>query len=372
MDIKIPDGLAKATEKLAEPIGKVVEGLTLPAARGIGNTLGDLWFLVFGGVSQAADKRRIKYQHGLEAFRDSLEEKIEAIPNEKFSEPNTQIVTQALENAKYCVEEPELREMFARLIASTCNLDMINSIHPSFATIIKQLSPLEANLLCFHKDFRRPVMLTAYNAFNNSPRIRVITLASALEQFKPYPLELLSSCYDHFEGLGLMKIYENDPFVIDPSTEITDSTLRVLEKNYLQLEKKLGKKASRKLARGRIITTDFGENFLSSCVTSPNESWKKNWPDWYSYYFREENSDRVMLDTGDPKLYYEEDFDEALTVVRGDTEFLEWLFSLKKGEDYEIPESLEKTWDIFSRFVGDEEFYNKLMKALKEGSKDKP
>lgn len=124
----------------------------------IGHTLGDLWFLVFGGISQAADKRRMKYAADLEKYQKELSQKISAIPEEDKKEPSLQVAAQALENSKYCISEPQLREMFVNLISNSMNNRTSNSVHPSFPEIIKQMSPLDAELISsFKKASSQPI-----------------------------------------------------------------------------------------------------------------------------------------------------------------------------------------------------------------------
>lgn len=46
--------------ELPDSIDNAVKNLTDKPTQGIGQTFSDLWFLVFGGITQAADKRRMK------------------------------------------------------------------------------------------------------------------------------------------------------------------------------------------------------------------------------------------------------------------------------------------------------------------------
>lgn len=131
-------------EKLPDCIDEPVKNAVNPLAINIGKTMGDLWFLALGGISQCAEKKKLKYAIDLEKFKNSLEEKIESIPAERRIEPNTQIVCQALEDAKFCAENEQIREMFASLIASTMDNQTSCNVHPSFSGLLKQLSPLDA------------------------------------------------------------------------------------------------------------------------------------------------------------------------------------------------------------------------------------
>lgn len=44
---------------LPDSIDNAVKNLTDKPTQGVGQTLADVWYLVFGGITQAADKRRI-------------------------------------------------------------------------------------------------------------------------------------------------------------------------------------------------------------------------------------------------------------------------------------------------------------------------
>ena len=53
----------------------------------------------------------------------------------------------ALENAKYCVEEPSLREMFANLISSSLDIEKQDIVHPSFSDILKTMTATRCSKL---------------------------------------------------------------------------------------------------------------------------------------------------------------------------------------------------------------------------------
>ncbi len=80
-------------------------------------------------------------------YKDSLIDKIENVPTEKLIEPKISLIGPALEASKYYIEEKELREMFANLVANSINSEKTNFVHHAFVEIIKQLSPLDANNL---------------------------------------------------------------------------------------------------------------------------------------------------------------------------------------------------------------------------------
>src|SRR5574344_422848 len=105
--------------KLPDSIDNAVKNLTDKPTATIGDVISDCLFLVFGGIGQMAALKRAKYSFELEHFKTELEEKLNAIPEEKRIEPNMHTICTALDSMRFCVEEKELRDMFATLIANS-------------------------------------------------------------------------------------------------------------------------------------------------------------------------------------------------------------------------------------------------------------
>lgn len=143
---------------IPESVDNAVKNLTDLPSKSVGQTLSDCWFLIFGGISQLAEKRRLKYAKDLEAFKQSLCNKVSSIPEQNRVDANTQLVMPALENVKYCIEEEDLREMFANLISASLDNRHQDNVHPSFAEILKTLTPLDAkNLLLIQEKYQLPI-----------------------------------------------------------------------------------------------------------------------------------------------------------------------------------------------------------------------
>lgn len=131
---------------ILDAINNAVKNTTDKPTQNIGITIADIWFLVFGGISQSAEKRKLKYSYALKEFENELKNQISNIPVNKLVEPDIQIVAPALEASKYCVEKENLRKMYAKLIASSLNLDFYKHIHPVYSKILSQFSALDAEI----------------------------------------------------------------------------------------------------------------------------------------------------------------------------------------------------------------------------------
>lgn len=130
-----------------DSVDNAVKNITDKPTQNMGTTLADIWYLVFGGISQAAQKRKLKYSYALQEFENELKEKIDKIPKDRLVEPDIQVVAPALEDSKYCVERKELRNMFTNLISSAMNSDYTKYVHPTYTNILKQLSHVDAIIL---------------------------------------------------------------------------------------------------------------------------------------------------------------------------------------------------------------------------------
>lgn len=76
-----------------------------------------------------------------------VSEKLSSIPPEKIVTPEPYIAVPSLQALSYSIDNPDLRELFANLLASSMNTDTKEEAHPAFVEIIKQLSPIEAKII---------------------------------------------------------------------------------------------------------------------------------------------------------------------------------------------------------------------------------
>lgn len=139
-------GLVNLPE-IPESADNAIKNLTDAPTQNVGKTFADLWYLVFGGITQTADKKRMSYAVELEKYHQELTDSIENIPKDRRVEPSIQVTAQALETSKYCVSSETLREMFVNLVSSSMNADTQSLTHPAFPEILKQLSTEDALLL---------------------------------------------------------------------------------------------------------------------------------------------------------------------------------------------------------------------------------
>lgn len=130
-------------KNLTEP----VNAITLPVATSAGQTLANLWELVFGAFNAFAEKKRIIHSKDVEDFKHYIFEGVSKISSENLVEPKLSVIGPILEASKYYIEEREIRELFANLLISSMNAKTEKYVHPSFVKMIEQMTSLEAQNL---------------------------------------------------------------------------------------------------------------------------------------------------------------------------------------------------------------------------------
>lgn len=248
-----------------DSVDSAVKNLTDETTKNVGQTFGDLWYLVFGGISHAADKRQMKYAADLEQYRKELSNSINKIPEEKKVEPSLQTTTQALENSKYCVSSSVLRKMFVNLISGNMNSDLEPLSHPSFPEILKQMDEIDAKLLMEFKSNNQFPIANFLQKTNGETGYKVQFTNAYISNIYKIPLEKCARSLSFLERVGLVKlsygIYFNDESIyesfknLDYFKAIEFNLKRFYPNKYLDIQK------------GICEITPLGIDFINLCVS---------------------------------------------------------------------------------------------------------
>lgn len=239
------------------------DGIQKPL-QSVSKTLSDVWFLVFGGISQIADKRKMKYSHNLECYYQELSEVISKIPKDKLIEPNIQITAQALENSKYCIESKELRKMFVNLISKSVHADFATTAHPSFAEIIKQMSVDDARILTTIP-MKENIPIVDYVVVDRVDNSQSVKLSNVYLSNLPR-MDIFRECssISSLSRLGILNIdtasFITNQTIYKPYAETSFFKSLVDEKSYPNSTLKV------KLKKYVGNLTPLGQNFVVTCV----------------------------------------------------------------------------------------------------------
>ena len=197
---------------IPDSVDNALKNLTDKPTAAIGQTIADLWYLVFGGISASAEKKRLKLSNDIGIFKEQLEEKIDQIPADQQKDPDIQIAAQALEASKYCVSSEQLREMFANLIAGTMNKTMDPYIHPSFPEFLKQCSETDASLIKHLKHHNSLPVADILLAKENTPQSFRAYASDVFLPFGDLSCEAVSLSGSFLQKSGIINILESQRF----------------------------------------------------------------------------------------------------------------------------------------------------------------
>lgn len=260
-------------------IDEPVKAMLNPGANQIGTLFGDLLAMATSKIHFSAEKMRLQQTHDLEEFKKSLGEKLNAKPAECLVEPRMQVVGPAIENVKYCMDEPKIREMFQNLLANAADERYQSKVHPSFSAIIAQMSPLDAeNLSLFRKKEVYPIARYKFNLSGGGEYVSFTHCFLVNSKMKTADeLELQAASLSSLERQGLIEIIYGqlllDKTVYEPfeNTEIMQRS-RITLSIYQAMENENTPDDMRHTSvtqqNGIVKLTPFGKEFTQVCFSS--------------------------------------------------------------------------------------------------------
>ena len=260
-------------------IDEPVKAVLNPGANQIGTLFGDILAMATSKIHFSAEKMRLQQAHDLETFKKSLSDKLNAKPKECLVEPRMQVVGPAVENAKYCMDEPKIREMFQNLLANAADERYQSKVHPSFSAIIAQMSPLDAeNLSLFRKKEVYPIARYKFNLSGGGEYVSFTHCFLVNSKMKTADeLELQAASLSSLERQGLIEIIYGqlllDKTVYEPfeNTEIMQRS-RITLSIYQAMENENTPDDMRHTSvtqqNGIVKLTPFGKEFTQVCFSS--------------------------------------------------------------------------------------------------------
>ncbi|WP_215113410.1 DUF4393 domain-containing protein [Exiguobacterium sp. s63] len=244
-------------------VPKILENALSDPAKEVGRFVSNIFYVVFSPINFPTEKYRLRQEKNLEAYSKSLDTEISKIPESNLIDPPLNIVGPALEASKYYIEDEPIRNMFAKLIASSMNSETTSNAHPSFIEMIKQMTPLDAQNLSLIgvNDTGLPIANCLVLADINSGELPILRdLFLNNDNCKDHYLNAAS--LKNLERLGLIELdylfhFKNDD-LYEPFQK-TEEYLKIVE-----LSNKKGYEVS--LQKGRAQVTTFGNQFYNVCI----------------------------------------------------------------------------------------------------------
>jgi hypothetical protein len=263
MNEALGTAIAKAAASNSELLKEIYGDLAKPGVAQVGHALGTVLGLgntILWPVQLLNERAKFL----LEASMNRYREKVEKIPSEKICAVSTEVGVPILEKLGY-VADPDLREMYATLLAKASCTDTQSQAHPSFVNVLNNMSPDEAVLL-HHLSQKGGAIPFVSAHFGNPQTGSYIQIGDVHPEVNAnrefvYPNNL-PAYVGNLAGMGLINVRSNMSLESD---------------KYLALEAKIKDQYSQvnffdgftelHLFRGTIDVTSFGWMFIHSCVS---------------------------------------------------------------------------------------------------------
>lgn len=242
---------------ISPSVNNAIENTTDAPTKVLGKGLADIFDLVFQPIGYHAEIRRLKYAEKINNFKQKLNNKVSSIPDENLQEPNLQVVGSALEATKYCLESDELQEMFANLISGSMDNRLCSEAHPSFAEIIRQMSPLDAQNLALFKN--NDYIIAEYRVNGNNNGYNVVATNIFIIDLQEPNLDIQAASISNLARLGLVSI--------DYSTYDTNETAYdIFKQTDFFKEYELRNNKTLTIQKGVVQKTPLGKSFIHVCL----------------------------------------------------------------------------------------------------------
>ena len=193
------------TAEIAKEIAKdAYDDVGKPVMKPTGELVGLIPRAIKAALSPL-EKWVLQKEYNVAETKKLLEEKLQNTPPELIQSPEPHIAVPAMQYISYCMDNEELREMYANLLANSMNKVVKDGVHPGFVEIIKQLSPDEARILKYMSTHKIIPTITLRYLHNGGGGIDIIkdfsNVGEITECEKPQDI---AKYFDNLVRLGLI------------------------------------------------------------------------------------------------------------------------------------------------------------------------
>ncbi len=276
------------------PIAESIAGGAIGAGalKGPLKSLDDWWYYFFGSKTELArQKAELLNAQKLESYKTDIYNEVKNIPPEKLQQPKLDIIGPALEASRYYIDAPELRKMFAKLVASSVDSRKETITRSAFVEFVKQMSPLDAKILSTfvsNSQSNKLPMVKINRKLANNNKIPLKSEVLSFELFSDInERTMIPSAIINLSRLGLVEVTYSEwlsqldytkIFSLTPEYDQCTKELQELKSQYqvfsnigfLSNEQLEGLKtlanSSIELDQGLLTLTSLGKDFTSLCL----------------------------------------------------------------------------------------------------------
>lgn len=260
--------LDEATLDIAKVVTKeVYADVGHPIAKPTGELVGLVPRAIRAALAPV-EKWVLEREYNVAETKKLLEEKLKNIPPEQIEAPEAYIAVPALQNISYCMDNDELRDMYANLLANSMTSIVKNGVHPGFVDIIKQLSPDEAKILRYFATKNVIPTITLRYENNDGSGISVIKNFSNVGELTQCENQYTVNKY--FDNLNRLGLVESSAVM----SALTDKTLYEPLKKHSYIKTRIADSVVKKagfekyeIKEGYMSITDYGREFCNICIS---------------------------------------------------------------------------------------------------------
>lgn len=229
-----------------------------PTANAVGQGIGAVFTAVFSPLIKIGI---IKKQE-LADLTNKTAKKVKEIPHENLDGSKPGLVLKALEESKYQLEDKDLRDFFASLIASSVDNRKNQDITPRYATVLSQLGSQDAQfLLLLSKQLKFQLPIGHLEIENNTTFAERSISDTYLCTNNNEVLRVSMDTATILNSLGIITLSNDGERYL--SHEIYEKGYSLIDSHLRNLNLVLPNKDEKiKLAKGSVIITDFGQNLF--------------------------------------------------------------------------------------------------------------
>jgi len=201
---------------------------------------------------------------------ESLERRLAEVASERLQTPDPTVAGPVLEALRFAGENPDLREMYANLLATAMDADSAHLAHPSFPEVVRQLNADEAKLVRLLYQRRAFATVTVRSLDPGGPAGHDV-----LSNFTVAGVDANCSRPDlvsvYVENLDRLKVARLRPdYTLSESALYDRITAQDQYRQAIAAAEKGGRRSQ--AAKGSLLLTDFGLAFCFACVDE--ERWE--------------------------------------------------------------------------------------------------
>lgn len=212
------------------------------------------------------EKWVLQREYNIEETKKLLEEKLKNIPPESIESPDAHIAVPAIQYISYCMNNQELRNMYANLLANSMNKVVKDGVHPSFVEIIKQLCPDEAKILRYLSEhIIIPTVTLRFEKDDGAGILGARNFSNVGELTGCEKAFDLDAYFDNLIRLGLLRASPISGYMVgkniyEPLKEHPYIKQLIPERTEYNIPR---------FSEGFIELTDFGNLFCEICIRNP-------------------------------------------------------------------------------------------------------